>query len=81
MIQIQNLDKTIENKPILKDISVDIEKGKLTSLIGPNGAGKSTLLSAMSRLFNCDNGTISIEDKVISDYKTCLLYTSDAADE
>lgn len=40
MIQIQNLDKTIENKPILKDISVDIEKGKLTSLIGPNGAGK-----------------------------------------
>ncbi|MFW3610977.1 iron ABC transporter ATP-binding protein [Staphylococcus caprae] len=70
MIQIQNLDKTIENKPILKDISVDIEKGKLTSLIGPNGAGKSTLLSAMSRLFNCDNGTISIEDKVISDYKT-----------
>ena len=69
MIQIQNLDKTIENKPILKDISVDIEKG-LTSLIGPNGAGKSTLLSAMSRLFNCDNGTISIEDKVISDYKT-----------
>lgn len=70
MIQIQNLDKTIENKPILKDISVDIEKGKLASLIGPNGAGKSTLLSAMSRLFNCDNGTISIEDKVISDYKT-----------
>ena len=60
MIQIQNLDKTIENKPILKDISVDIEQGKLTSLIGPNGAGKSTLLSAMSRLFNCDNGTISI---------------------
>ncbi|MDI9231519.1 ABC transporter ATP-binding protein [Staphylococcus caprae] len=70
MIQIQNLDKTIENKPILKDISVDIEKGKLTSLIGPNGAGKSTLLSAISRLFNCDNGTISIEGKVISGYKT-----------
>lgn len=70
MIQIQNLDKTIENKPILKDISVDIEKGKLTSLIGPNGAGKSTLLSAISRLFNCDNGTISIEAKVISGYKT-----------
>ena len=49
-----------------------ILKRKLTSLIGPNGAGKSTLLSAMSRLFNCDNGTISIEDKVISDYKLMI---------
>ena len=47
MIQIRNLDKTIDNKPILKDISVDIKKGKLTSLIGPNGAGKSTLLRSL----------------------------------
>ncbi|MCG2288304.1 ATP-binding cassette domain-containing protein [Staphylococcus epidermidis] len=70
MIQIRNLDKTIDNKPILKDISVDIKKGKLTSLIGPNGAGKSTLLSAISRLFSYENGSILIEDKEISEYKT-----------
>ncbi|MCS5082421.1 ATP-binding cassette domain-containing protein, partial [Staphylococcus aureus] len=30
-------------------MSIDNEKGKLTSLIGPNGAGKSTLLSAICR--------------------------------
>ncbi|MDU1613379.1 MAG: ATP-binding cassette domain-containing protein [Staphylococcus epidermidis] len=70
MIQIRNLDKTIDNKPILKDISVDIKKGKLTSLIGPNGAGKSTLLSAISRLFSYEKGSILIEDKEISEYKT-----------
>ncbi|MDT4061720.1 ATP-binding cassette domain-containing protein, partial [Staphylococcus aureus] len=44
MIQVENLTKTINNQMILEDISIDIEKGKLTSLIGPNGAGKSTLL-------------------------------------
>ena len=38
--------------------------------IGPNGAGKSTLLSVISRLCNYENGAISIEGKVLSDYKT-----------
>ncbi|EUL26369.1 hypothetical protein O566_01019, partial [Staphylococcus aureus M0502] len=38
MIQVENLTKTINNQMILEDISIDIEKGKLTSLIGPNGA-------------------------------------------
>ncbi|WP_443972227.1 ATP-binding cassette domain-containing protein, partial [Staphylococcus warneri] len=50
MIQIQNLNKSIQKKSILKDINVNIEKGKITSLIGPNGAGKSTLLSAITKL-------------------------------
>ncbi|MCQ9904425.1 ATP-binding cassette domain-containing protein, partial [Staphylococcus aureus] len=58
MIEIKNLDKAIQNKPILKNINVDIQKGRLTSLIGPNGAGKSTLLSAVSRLFEYEKGTI-----------------------
>lgn len=70
MIQIRNLDKKIQSKSILKDIKVDIQKGKLTSLIGPNGAGKSTLLSAVSRLFEYQNGTINIENKLIDDYKS-----------
>ncbi|MDQ7158319.1 ATP-binding cassette domain-containing protein, partial [Staphylococcus warneri] len=49
-MQIQNLNKSIQKKSILKDINVNIEKGKITSLIGPNGAGKSTLLSAITKL-------------------------------
>ena len=40
MIQVGNLTKTINNQMILDDISIEIEKGKLTSLIGPNGAGR-----------------------------------------
>lgn len=69
MIEIKNLDKSIQNKPILKNINVDIKKGRLTSLIGPNGAGKSTLLSAVSRLFEYENGTIKIEGKPVLEYK------------
>ena len=70
MIQIQNLNKSIQKKSILKDINVNIEKGKITSLIGPNGAGKSTLLSAITKLMSIDSGTVKIEDKEMSFYRT-----------
>ncbi len=69
MIQVENLTKTINNQMILEDISIDIEKGKLTSLIGPNGAGKSTLLSAICRLIRFDNGEVKIDGQLMSDYK------------
>lgn len=70
MISIQGLNKTIQDKPILKDINVDIKKGRLTSMIGPNGAGKSTLLSIITRLTESDDGDVKIEDKSINDYKS-----------
>jgi len=70
LIQIQNLNKSIQKKSILKDINVNIEKGKITSLIGPNGAGKSTLLSAITKLMSIDSGTVKIEEKEMSLYKT-----------
>lgn len=69
MIQVKNLTKTIHNQPILKDISIAIENGKLTSLIGPNGAGKSTLLSAICRLIRFDKGEVKIDGQAMSDYK------------
>lgn len=69
MIQVGNLTKTIHNQTILEDISIVIEKGKLTSLIGPNGAGKSTLLSAICRLIRFDEGEVKIDGQLMSDYK------------
>lgn len=69
MIQVNNLTKTIHNQTILKDISIAIEKGKVTSLIGPNGAGKSTLLSAICRLIRFDDGEVKIDGQAMSDYK------------
>lgn len=70
MISVKNLTKTIEQRPILQDINVDIHKGQLTTIIGPNGAGKSTLLSAITRLTDYDQGTITIDEHSIDDYKS-----------
>ncbi|WP_062352411.1 ABC transporter ATP-binding protein [Bacillus kwashiorkori] len=65
MVDIINVTKRYGMKPVVQDVSVKIEKGKITSFIGPNGAGKSTLLSMISRLIFKDEGEILLEGKDI----------------
>ena len=42
MIEVRNLSKSYGDKMVVHNVSLKIQKGKITSLIGPNGAGKST---------------------------------------
>ena len=62
MIQLASVYHTIGSAPILKGISTDLPRGKLTALIGPNGAGKSTLLRLIGRLEPLQKGSIHIDD-------------------
>lgn len=70
MIKVQHLHKSIGNKEILSDVSVDIKKGAITAIIGPNGAGKSTLLSAITRLSDYEQGTVLLDDQPIDKMKS-----------
>ena len=62
MIEIENVTFHHGRTPILKDISLTIEKGGITALIGPNGAGKSTLFALMARLLPLQSGRIAFDD-------------------
>ncbi|WP_216831496.1 iron ABC transporter ATP-binding protein [Alkalihalobacterium elongatum] len=70
MVIVKGVSKKYGNKNVVEDISVEIEKGTITSFIGPNGAGKSTLISMISRLIAKDCGLISIDDKELSECKS-----------
>ncbi len=70
MVKVRGVSKSFGPKRVLHDVSLDIEKGKVTTLIGPNGAGKSTLLSLMSRLLPKDSGQILIDGREIGQYKS-----------
>lgn len=61
----EHITVEINEKVILKDISVQIERGKRTAIIGPNGSGKSTLLKALSGLIKCKLGSISFMEEDI----------------
>lgn len=50
----------------LKNVNIEIEKGKFTSIIGPSGSGKSTLLHCMAGLDDITSGKVLLDDKDIS---------------
>ena len=68
MIQVKNLIKKYSEKTVVQDVSVNIQKGKITSFIGPNGAGKSTVLSMITRLMKKDAGQVIIEGKSLDEW-------------
>jgi len=53
----------VPGKPVLKDISLDIEGRGITAIIGPSGTGKSTLIRCINRLVNPTSGEILFEGK------------------
>ncbi|MCG7312847.1 ATP-binding cassette domain-containing protein [Priestia flexa] len=70
MITVNGVTKKYGNKKVIDDVSVQIQKGKITSFIGPNGAGKSTLLSMISRILKRDEGEILLEGHDVMNSKS-----------
>jgi len=52
-----------EDKPIIKNISLNIPQGKITAIMGGSGSGKTTLLRLMSGQYTADRGSVSVFDQ------------------
>jgi phosphate transport system ATP-binding protein len=70
-ISVKNFSISIENREILKNISVDIPKNQITVIIGPSGCGKSTLLRSMNRMIDLVEH-VTTEGEIIIDGKNVL---------
>jgi len=70
LIRVQNLCKAFGGHEVLKNISVDINKGDVVCVIGPSGSGKSTFLRCLNRLEEPTGGHIFFDDVDICDPKT-----------
>lgn len=67
IISAEHVNIGINNKTIVKDLSLDIPEGKVTAIIGPNGCGKSTTLKAISRIMPY-SGKITFKDRDIKSF-------------
>lgn len=56
-----------KGKPVLKDICLSVRSGEHLGVVGPSGAGKSTLLNLISRLYDPDEGRITLDGVDIRD--------------
>ncbi len=56
-------------KPILKGISLDVPAGTKVAVVGPTGAGKTTLINLLTRFYDVDGGSITLDGHDLRDYK------------
>ncbi|MBT8449804.1 MAG: ATP-binding cassette domain-containing protein, partial [Gammaproteobacteria bacterium] len=58
MVDVNNLSFEINQKHILRDVSLQVNLGQFIGIIGPNGSGKTTLLNCLSGLISKINGSV-----------------------
>lgn len=58
-----------ENDYVLKDINIDIQKGKSVALVGPSGSGKTTICNLIPRFYEVESGEITIDGINVNDMK------------
>ena len=61
------------DRPVLQGVSLTATPGTINAILGRSGAGKSTLMSLLLRLFDPDEGAISIDGKDLRDFKVDSL--------
>ena len=62
---VENINKTIDKKIILNDVSLKLRSGMIYGFVGRNGSGKTMLFRALSGLMSIDSGTVSLDGKVL----------------
>ncbi|MDY3983153.1 MAG: amino acid ABC transporter ATP-binding protein [Veillonellaceae bacterium] len=60
-ISMQHIEKSFKGNVVLKDVSLEVNKGEVISIIGPSGSGKSTFLRCLGQLETIDKGTIMVD--------------------
>ena len=65
VLSLKNISFSYGRTPVLKDLSLDFEKGKMYCIVGKSGAGKTTLLSILSGLAMPNSGDIFYQDQNI----------------
>ena len=61
LLEVKNLKKSFDDNVVLKDISLNVERGEVLAIIGPSGSGKSTLLRCITDLEEQDSGEIRFD--------------------
>src|SRR5699024_6637899 len=69
MLKIDNLHASVEDKEILKGLSLDVKPGEVHAIMGPNGSGKSTLTNVLSGRagYEATQGSIQFEGKDLNE--------------
>jgi lipopolysaccharide export system ATP-binding protein len=63
----QHISKSYKKRPVLRDVTFNVQQGEAVALLGPNGAGKTTCFYIATGLINPDSGNIFLDGQDITD--------------
>lgn len=73
-VQVKNLTKSFGDLLVLNDISFDVYDGEFLCIVGPTGCGKTTFLNSLTKLYDINQGSITVDGEEIDPKKHNLAY-------
>ncbi|MGG7177539.1 ABC transporter ATP-binding protein [Clostridium paraputrificum] len=81
MLEIKELSLQLDDKEILRNININIAKGKIYGLIGPNGVGKTTLIKCLTGIYKVTSGQVLYDGEEIYENPKVKKRVAYVADE
>lgn len=65
-LHVVSIGKSYKKRPVLRDVSLDLNRGEVVALLGPNGAGKTTCFYAIAGLVTPESGTVTVDSRDVT---------------
>jgi lipopolysaccharide export system ATP-binding protein len=65
-LRIRHLRKSYKRRPVIRDVSIDLDRGEVVALLGPNGSGKTTCFYAIAGLITPESGLVQIDGRDVT---------------
>lgn len=73
-LEVNNVSKSFDGRPVLQNISIELNQGELVCLLGVSGGGKTTLFNVISGLLQPDHGQVLLDGKDITNQPGHISY-------
>jgi lipopolysaccharide export system ATP-binding protein len=65
-LRVRNLRKSYRKRPVIRNVSMELDRGEVVALLGPNGSGKTTCFYAIAGLVNAEGGEVVIDGRDVT---------------
>ena len=65
-LRVRNLRKSYRKRPVIRDVSLDLDRGEAVALLGPNGSGKTTCFYAIAGLVSAESGEVILDGRDVT---------------